>query len=65
MNYEEFYKQFNISLNEQQAQAVLHTQSAVLLLAVPGSSNRAGGAAGIYAVLRGRDPGEHRKQGIT
>ncbi|MEA4932785.1 MAG: ATP-dependent helicase [Lawsonibacter sp.] len=37
MNYEEFCKQFNISLNEQQAQAVLHTQGAVLLLAVPGS----------------------------
>lgn len=37
MNYEEFCKQFNVSLNEQQAQAVLHTQGAVLLLAVPGS----------------------------
>jgi len=37
VNYEEFCKQFNISLNEQQAQAVLHTQGAVLLLAVPGS----------------------------
>lgn len=37
MNYEEFCKQFNISLNEQQAQAVQHTVGAVLLLAVPGS----------------------------
>lgn len=37
MNYEEFCKQFNISLNEQQAQAVQHTEGAVLLLAVPGS----------------------------
>jgi len=37
VNYEEFCKQFNISLNKQQAEAVLHTQGAVLLLAVPGS----------------------------
>ena len=37
MHYEEFCKQFNIALNEQQAQAVRHTQGAVLLLAVPGS----------------------------
>ncbi|WP_312940002.1 ATP-dependent helicase [Oscillibacter sp.] len=37
MHYEEFCKQFNISLNEQQAQAVRHTEGAVLLLAVPGS----------------------------
>ena len=37
MNYEEFCKQFNLSLNEQQAQAVQHTVGAVLLLAVPGS----------------------------
>lgn len=37
MHYKEFCKQFNISLNEQQAQAVQHTEGAVLLLAVPGS----------------------------
>lgn len=37
MNYEEFCKQFDISLNEQQAQVVQHTEGAVLLLAVPGS----------------------------
>ncbi|WP_369281848.1 ATP-dependent helicase [Oscillibacter sp. GMB15532] len=37
MHYEEFCKQFNILLNEQQAQAVQHTEGAVLLLAVPGS----------------------------
>ncbi len=37
MHYEEFCKQFNISLNEEQAQAVQHTEGAVLLLAVPGS----------------------------
>lgn len=37
MNYEEFCNQFDISLNEQQAHAVQHTEGAVLLLAVPGS----------------------------
>jgi len=36
VNYEAFCQQFNISLNEQQAQAVQHTEGAVLL-AVPGS----------------------------
>lgn len=37
MNYDSFLKKYNLSLNEQQAQAVQHTDGAVLLLAVPGS----------------------------
>jgi len=37
MTYEQFKKQFHISLNPQQEQAVLATEGPVLLLAVPGS----------------------------
>ena len=37
MNYLEYKNKFKIQLNEQQEKAVLDTQGAILLLAVPGS----------------------------
>lgn len=38
LSYAEFCIKFNISLDEQQAQAVQYSDRAVLLLAVPGSA---------------------------